>query len=229
MEHETDVEGCNETNDTSAAPGAQPSYVSERKRAANARNALNSTGPKTVAGKATSRLNALKHGLLAKTVLVPELGETPEEFDEILGRLSEEWQPEGITEELLVVRVAQCHVRLARAARAEGAELSLATVGQQVLTYAVVDQKDERYISDEVRKSCKKDPETAVLVAKADKALAEACAVVPDACTIDRLLRYETTIERQLYRALSELERLQRRRRGELVTPPVNVVLTSGG
>ena len=35
--------------------------------------------------------------------------------------------------------------------------------------------------------------------------------------------RYETTLERQLYRALGELERLQRLRHGEDVPPPLNV------
>jgi hypothetical protein len=40
---------------------------------------------------------------------------------------------------------------------------------------------------------------------------------------LDRLLRYETSVERQLYRALAELERRQRSRRGEFVAPPVKI------
>lgn len=36
--------------------------------AANRRNALKSTGPRTAAGKARSRMNALKHGLRAATI-----------------------------------------------------------------------------------------------------------------------------------------------------------------
>jgi hypothetical protein len=35
--------------------------------------------------------------------------------------------------------------------------------------------------------------------------------------------RYETTIERQMYRAMQELERIQRARRGEPVPPPLKV------
>lgn len=35
---------------------------------------------------------------------------------------------------------------------------------------------------------------------------------------MDRILRYETTIERQLYKAIHELERLQQRRLGEVLT-----------
>jgi hypothetical protein len=40
---------------------------------------------------------------------------------------------------------------------------------------------------------------------------------------IDTFLRYESQQDRFLYRAMSELERLQRQRKGENVPPPINV------
>lgn len=52
-------------------------------------------------------------------------------------------------------------------------------------------------------------------------------ASLPPKGTIEKLLRYETAIERQLYRAIDQLERLQRQRRGEAVLPPINVELNS--
>jgi hypothetical protein len=42
-------------------------------------------------------------------------------------------------------------------------------------------------------------------------------AVLPPAQTLDKILRYETALDRRLFRAVSELERLQRRRLGENV------------
>ena len=48
----------------------------------------------------------------------------------------------------------------------------------------------------------------------------QAAAVLPAADTLDKILRYETTLERQLYRAMNQLERLQRRRQGESVPVP---------
>ena len=44
--------------------------ISVKKLDANLKNAQLSTGPKTEAGKKHSSLNALKHGLLASTVLI---------------------------------------------------------------------------------------------------------------------------------------------------------------
>jgi hypothetical protein len=40
---------------------------------------------------------------------------------------------------------------------------------------------------------------------------------------LTKLLRYEPAIERQLYRALAQLERLQRQRGGEPVPPPLQI------
>jgi hypothetical protein len=48
---------------------------------------------------------------------------------------------------------------------------------------------------------------------------------LPPAEATDKLLRYESHLDRQLYRAMDELERLQRRRRGENIPPPLNVNL----
>jgi hypothetical protein len=47
-----------------------------------------------------------------------------------------------------------------------------------------------------------------------------------DAPSTDKILRYETTIERQLYRALNQLERLQRQRLGDAVPPPISIDLS---
>ncbi len=48
---------------------------------ANRRNAQKSTGPKTNEGKEVSRLNVLKHGLLAEMLLLPD--ENVEAFEQL--------------------------------------------------------------------------------------------------------------------------------------------------
>ena len=52
--------------------------ASEKQILANRRNAMNSTGPKSIEGKKASRLNAMKHGILAKQILIS--GENESEF-----------------------------------------------------------------------------------------------------------------------------------------------------
>ena len=48
---------------------------------------------------------------------------------------------------------------------------------------------------------------------------------IPSREDLDRLLRYEGAIERQFYKALNQLERLQRLRSGDSVPAPVEVDL----
>jgi hypothetical protein len=48
---------------------------------------------------------------------------------------------------------------------------------------------------------------------------------LPSASATDKLLRYEAHVDRQLSRTMDQLERLQRRRKGENVPPPLNINL----
>src|ERR1700681_4716977 len=58
--------------------------TSERKKAANRRNAMRSTGPRTVAGKDQSRRNAFRHGLsiqlIANDAITAQIEELTDKF-----------------------------------------------------------------------------------------------------------------------------------------------------
>lgn len=45
----------------------------------------------------------------------------------------------------------------------------------------------------------------------------QAAAVLPSSETLEKILRYETKLGRQLFRAMNQLERLQRMRQGEAI------------
>src|SRR6266436_2663474 len=79
---------------------------------ANRRNSLLSTGPKTPEGKAAVRLNALRHGLRAHTVVLP--GENPEKFQQLCDDLEAEWQPQTRTEQIYVEQMAVSQWKLRR-------------------------------------------------------------------------------------------------------------------
>jgi hypothetical protein len=64
---------------------------------ANRRNALKSTGPRTPRGKAAVRMNALRHGLRARSLVIP--GENPADYHQLCADLEAEWQPQSRTEQ----------------------------------------------------------------------------------------------------------------------------------
>ena len=47
--------------------------------------------------------------------------------------------------------------------------------------------------------------------------------MLPSMEVLEKILRYETKLERQMYRAMAQLERLKRMRRGEAVPAPLAV------
>jgi hypothetical protein len=49
----------------------------------------------------------------------------------------------------------------------------------------------------------------------------QAANVLPSAEVLEKILRYEAALDRQLYRAMNQLERLQRRREGDKVSAPL--------
>jgi hypothetical protein len=100
---------------------ASRKQTSQKKIDANRRNSLRSTGPKTRRGKGAVALNAVKHGLLAKQAVITrgDGAEDVEEFNDLLQGLRQDNQPVGMTEELLVEKIAICWWKLARALRHE--------------------------------------------------------------------------------------------------------------
>jgi hypothetical protein len=95
--------------------------VTEEQLAANRCNARKSTGPRTPQGKARSSKNALKHGLLARDVVLTDgpIAENPAEFRTLLADFLRELKPKGPIQQTLVERLAVCDWRLRRAQRYE--------------------------------------------------------------------------------------------------------------
>lgn len=296
--------------------------VTEKQLAANRRNAMKSTGPRTPKGRAVSKMNALKHGILSKQVLVQGLvlQESEEELEALHRRFWEDLQPVGVMEEMLVDQIVTAHWRLRRALTAESGEIALSVdtgerkrsrgpdpVLQWMKWHALGDPihdmessalgisclegwmrdlrkavETEGALTEEmVRKSakyCGSKPNVMVLELEAllrkletnpdcldedalrdrnkagalaflDQKIADfkmwrdraherdgyeedarqAAAVLPSADTLEKILRYETKLERQMYRAMAQLERIQRMRRGEAIPAPLSVEVSDRG
>ena len=290
--------------------------LTPEKLAANRRNAQKSTGPRTAEGKVAAKLNAVKHGLLAKTVVVRgrQCQESAAEFKQLCRAFYADLAPAGALECLLVDQIIQASWRLRRARTAEAGEITVSvddgywqrhrphpqdvlgfwndwddpvwamensatgsamlanwlrevrarveTEGE--LTDAAINipfgGKPNRLATEleQLRQACSPPPEAAEdaggkaeakarLLAGIDKKLRlldgqkedcqereriiedgrQAAAVLPSGTTLEKIRRYETALERQLYRAMNELERLQRRRRGECVPAPLTMSVSA--
>jgi hypothetical protein len=69
------------------------------------------TGSRTVAGERRSRLNATKHGIFSKHLILD--GEGPY-FEKFHRGLREEWQPKGMMEDRNVFDLALLYLRVHR-------------------------------------------------------------------------------------------------------------------
>jgi hypothetical protein len=217
--------------------------TSEKQAEANRRNALKSTGPKTPEGKGAVSLNALKHGLLSRETLLPD--EDEEALRDLGEHLREELQPVGELENLQVERIVSGYWRLRRLGRVEGGifvsqrfEVLAEQAQREANDYEFhpIDtlmegtrvkkehiEKYEEALERARRMRSEQGDETATLgrifVRDADKANAFA-----------KLFRYEAAIERSIYRALHELQRLQAARRADgNVSPPAVIDVDVSG
>ena len=174
--------------------------VSAEQLAANRRNAENSTGPKTPEGKEIASRNAIRHGLLARDLVLE--GESREEFDVFAQGLMAHLGPVGHVETMLAEQVVAGAWRSRRVLRVE---------------WELVWQDQHLFITRLGR-----DPTAEDTGEAATPAGMMAERMVRDD-TYEKFRRYETSIERGLYRALHEFQRLQAARRGEEVAAPVAV------
>jgi hypothetical protein len=178
------------------------------------------------------RLNALRHGLLARDIVLPD--EDAGAFEDLRNEVQTDLAPVGAIEEFLVERVINAVRRLRRLARAETAlfywrvhGLKVARLATQVRSYeeTFTDRlsfANEITVTDEAAHS---EATEALERAKHERDRDEVqigCALEADAKegdTFGKLTRYETAVERSLFRTLLELRQLQDERRKELPLP----------
>ena len=91
--------------------------LSEKKLAANRANAAKSTGPRSAEGKRAAAMNAVSHGLTARTPLLP--GEDTAAFEAFVASVVRSLRPEGGLQEELALEVAAASWKLRRVGEAE--------------------------------------------------------------------------------------------------------------
>ena len=120
--------------------------TSDKQIAANRTNAKKSTGPKSEVGKSLSRMNAVKHGGLAVTVVLPTT-ERQDAWEEHRDGTVASLAPVGHLETMLAERIAQLLWRLQRVARYESEMIAL---GQERVVDDVTQQRRQAISVDKV-------------------------------------------------------------------------------
>lgn len=222
-------------------------HLSFKQLEANRRNALRSTGPRTDAGKSIAKFNALKHGLYAEDLIIntASYSEDADTFRQLLADIAQRCQPVGSVETFLVERAAACIWRLRRLYLAEKGETERHIHSQEVPPAAQesAHQPVTRVVIHASDPDVHGDPEDSGYIKYAEyeaeldklreenRALLEGPSQLPSILLprerMETIARYETTLERQLYKALDRLERLQRIRKGEHLPPPLNLHLNT--
>jgi hypothetical protein len=179
--------------------------VSTRALAARRANALKSTGPRTAKGKSYSRLNALKHGFFSRDVVNAVLDgpDRVEEFNAMLNALLEEYDPQSARERIMIDEVAACCWRIRRLMRYECRATWLDDDGYR-------ERATTQDPTDEIAATLGYDNQGARerIFRKLRRAGLDTL-VLPSAIDLDKILRYEQVIKRNLFRALYTLERIR--------------------
>ena len=203
-------------NDRSSHPHRKP--ASPRKAEANRRNAAKSTGPRTAQGKSWSRVNALKHGILASQAVIATV-EGPAErrmFEATVAGLAQDFQPVGVYEELLVQEIAACFWRKRRLlmfenrAAFDAIEIPAAHIVEHGLDQ-MIPWKEPLYSQGGQLTTAEQIYQRAGLDA----------VTLPNEKDTARVIRYEAAINRTRERAVTSLREMKKARRAMAPAPGI--------
>lgn len=202
---------------------------------ANRRNAEKSTGPKSSTGKQSSSLNSLKHGLLSQNTLLP--WENAADLASLKKEIMNGLHPVGPIENLLADRIASLTWRLYRVSKFESGLLSffnykreLDKANKNIDALTSLEAEPHPLLEKE-----KKDFDLSLNTLSSIEKMVDATNnlnseishsgqdFMAAAESITKLYRYENTLEKSLYKALHELQRIQAVRAGNNVPAPIAV------
>jgi len=178
--------------------------VSESQILANRLNALKSTGPRTIKGKAVASQNSVKHGLLAEQDVITS--ESEADFDLYRRQILDELSPVSPMESFLAERIVTLSWRLKRAGRFQNQAID-------VLNSEDTSDPLKKLTRSLFRSIAGESPGNA---SSSNGELALGRLVVKDfgnERVLDRLLMYERRLEHSLYKTILEFQRLNIARR----------------
>lgn len=161
-------------------------------------------GVKSDSGKAVSKYNAQKHAILRESITEYEA----DLHQSLLKDLEATYQPIGRIEAMLVERIAIHYIKLYRVQKSETEYMK-----------SCLDPR-KTHIEGGFELIPIGEPEVLVIDNEGYTPRLDSSSLTEMANVFGR---YETTVENKLYKALHELERMQRTRKGDTVAAPLAV------
>lgn len=196
--------------------------ATERQQAANAANAQLSTGPTSANGKAVVAKNAVRHGVMCNTPVVP--GEDPLAWEDHRAGVVESLQPVGLLELTLAEQAALLLWRMGRLARYEA--LSTAAGIEAVDVPAAVYEGGIKFDSDVFTGTLKENSTERAARESREKRWAKASLLLLSDDKQQKVIRYESHLSRHLQVTLDRLRILQANRSASPAPPPTTGHLT---
>jgi hypothetical protein len=174
------------------------------------RNAQKSTGPKTKKGKEIASQNSVTHGLYARALILdsPHLKEDQSEYNSLVYSLYQELDPEGIFEEFLVRKIANCLWRSRRVIFAENAQITrqLQGIDRSAENHAYLMASLDSDNADDIV-----SPENLARIRDYMIGINS----LPHNTPSFNIPRWEMRLDRQITRTMKTLAHLQRRRKSK--------------
>jgi len=154
-------------------------------------------GPSTARGKAASSRNAVKHGLRSDAPVIPEL-ESFDDWERHRAGIVASFEPEGAFEAWLAGRIASLSWRLNRVPRYE-TEMTAHHIDEIPDDLATAARYGEKALGI--------PPEQTITMDKIEELMSRR--LLPSRDPMERIMRYEGHLHRQLIQTIRELEATQ--------------------
>ncbi len=206
--------------------------TTEKQVEANKQNALVSTGPATLEGKAVVAQNAVKHGIFAKDLIITtgDGKEDAQEYRELLDGLIISLNPVGQMECLLVEKISVDYWRLRRVLRFETGSIRK-LIDMAINNYytktdylGTRENKSNEEIDEEIaelRSRQTKQSQKRIAELEQEKLknqYAEEVTIktnsLPAGDAYEKVIKYEKAVQRSILQNLALLKRLQAIRKG---------------
>lgn len=201
--------------------------TTEKQSEANKQNALVSTGPMTVKGKAIVAQNAVKHGIFVKDSIITagDGKEDKQEYRELVDGLILSLNPSGQMECLLVEKIAVDFWRLRRVLRFETGsirkllDMAISNYYNKTDYLGNKENKTNEELNKEIAECRDRegkhnqkriaDLEQAKLKNKYAEEVTIKTSSLPDGDTYEKVIKYEKAVQRSILQNLALLKRLQ--------------------